>query len=57
MMQSGPDPETFGTVGQQYITSSGYIKKLKLSHYTPRRRLGGYKVQLLLILNFGTRWG
>jgi hypothetical protein len=30
---------------------------LKLSHYTPRRRLCGEEVQLLLILNLGTRWG
>jgi hypothetical protein len=27
----------------------------KLSHYTPRRRLGG-EVQLLLILGLGSRW-
>jgi hypothetical protein len=31
--------------------------KLKLSHYTPRRRFGGEEVQLLLILKLGTRWG
>jgi hypothetical protein len=30
--------------------------ELKLSHYTPRRRLRGEKVQLLLILGIGTRW-
>jgi hypothetical protein len=28
-----------------------------MSHYTPWRRLGGEEVQLLLILNLGTRWG
>jgi hypothetical protein len=33
------------------------LKQLKLSHYTPRRRLGGEGVQLLLILDLGTRWG
>jgi hypothetical protein len=32
-------------------------KKLKLSHYTPWRRLVGEEVQLLLILDFGIRWG
>jgi hypothetical protein len=31
-------------------------KKLKLSHYTPRRRLGGEDIQLLLILDLGSRW-
>jgi hypothetical protein len=30
---------------------------LKLSHYTPWRRLGGEELQLLLILDLGTRWG
>jgi hypothetical protein len=32
-------------------------KKLKLSHYMPWRHLGGEDVQLLLILDLGTRWG
>jgi hypothetical protein len=31
--------------------------KLKLSHYTPWRRLGGEEVKLLPILDLGTRWG
>jgi hypothetical protein len=31
--------------------------KVKQSRYTPWRRLGGEKVQLLLILDLGTRWG
>jgi hypothetical protein len=31
--------------------------KLKLSHCTPWRRLGGEEVQLLLILDLGIRWG
>jgi hypothetical protein len=30
--------------------------KLKLSHHIPRRRLGGEEIQLLLILDLGTRW-
>jgi hypothetical protein len=34
-----------------------FYKKLKLTHYTPRRRLRGDEVYLLLILDFGTRWG
>jgi hypothetical protein len=29
----------------------------KLFHYTPRRRLGGEELQLLLILYLETRWG
>jgi hypothetical protein len=33
------------------------IIQLKLSHYTPRRRLGGEEVYLLHILDLGTRWG
>jgi hypothetical protein len=33
------------------------LLKLKLSHYTPRRRLEGEEILLLLILNLGTRWG
>jgi hypothetical protein len=36
---------------------SHVIKKLKLSHYTPWRRLGGEEVYLLLILDLGTREG
>jgi hypothetical protein len=31
--------------------------KLKLSRYTPWRRLGEEEIQLLLILDLGTRWG
>jgi hypothetical protein len=33
------------------------FKKLKLSHYMPRRRLEGEEIELLLILDLGTRWG
>jgi hypothetical protein len=32
------------------------IIKKKLSQYTPCRHIGGEEVQLLLILNLGTRW-
>jgi hypothetical protein len=32
-------------------------KKVKMSCYTPWRRLGGKEVQLLLIPNLCTRWG
>jgi hypothetical protein len=32
------------------------VLKLKLSHCTPRRRLGGEEVQLPLILDLGTKW-
>jgi hypothetical protein len=32
-------------------------KKVKLSRYTPWRHMGEEEVQLLLILNLGTRWG
>jgi hypothetical protein len=31
--------------------------KLKVFHYTPRRRLGEEEVYLLLILDNGTAWG
>jgi hypothetical protein len=39
--------------------SSGMLRRLKvkLSRYTPWRYRGGEEVQLLLILNLGTRWG
>jgi hypothetical protein len=33
------------------------VKNLKLSQYTPLRRLRGEEVYLLLILDLGTRWG
>jgi hypothetical protein len=39
------------------VTLNKLTLKLKLSHYTPRRRLGGEEVYLLLILDLGTRWG
>jgi hypothetical protein len=31
-------------------------KKVKLSRYMPWRHMGGEEIQLLLILNLGTRW-
>jgi hypothetical protein len=39
------------------LIKAGYGKKVKLSRYTPWRHIGGDEVQLLLILNLGTRWG
>jgi hypothetical protein len=32
------------------------LVKVKQSRYTPWRRLGGEKLQLLLIHDLGTRW-
>jgi hypothetical protein len=32
-------------------------RKVKLSHYIPWRHMWGEEVQLLLILNLGSRWG
>jgi hypothetical protein len=39
--------------------SSNFIspEQLKLSHYTPRRCFRGDEVELLLTLEFDTRWG
>jgi hypothetical protein len=37
--------------------SGVYKLKLKQSHYTPWRRLWGEEVQLIFILDLGTRWG
>jgi hypothetical protein len=41
-----------GTSGEEHCSF-----KVKLSHYTSRRRLGGEDVERLLILDLGTRWG
>jgi hypothetical protein len=41
----------------KFSLNSTHIKKLKLSHYTPLRRLGGEEVYLLLIHDLGTSWG
>jgi hypothetical protein len=38
------------------VVMNNYVK-VKQSRYTPWRRLGGEEVQLLLILDLGTRWG
>jgi hypothetical protein len=32
-------------------------KKVKQSHYTPWRRLGGEEMELLLIQDLGAKWG
>jgi hypothetical protein len=44
---------------QQTISNkiSRLLAKGKLSCYMPWRHLGGEEVQLLLILDLGTRWG
>jgi hypothetical protein len=39
------------------VTSNPNGLKLKLSLYTPRRRLWGEEVQIILILDLSTRWG
>jgi hypothetical protein len=39
------------------LVSNKVKKKVKLSRYTPCRRIGREEVQLLLILKLGTRWG
>jgi hypothetical protein len=41
------------------LSSSGTFlhEKVNLSRYMPLRHMGGEVVQLLLILNLGTRWG
>jgi hypothetical protein len=39
------------------VTSNPYGLKLKLSLYTQRRRLWWEEVQIILILDLGTRWG
>jgi hypothetical protein len=50
-----PEEESF-PIREKYYSLS-VLKKLKLSHYTPRRRLGGEEAQLPLILELGSRWG
>jgi hypothetical protein len=45
---------TFRIKNIQFICKK---KKVKLSRYTPCRHTGGEEVQLLLILNLGTKWG
>jgi hypothetical protein len=40
-----------------YLKMMMRTPKVKLSRYTPWRRLGWETVSLLLILNLGTRWG
>jgi hypothetical protein len=39
-----------------YVSKS-VVSKVKQSHHTPWRRLGGKELQFLLILDLGTRWG
>jgi hypothetical protein len=40
-----------------YVAHPMIKVKVKQSRYTPWRRLGGEEIQLLLILDLGTRWG
>jgi hypothetical protein len=54
------DPEIDKSIhfSEIQVNSLGPSKlKIKLSHYTPRRLLGGEEIQLLLILDLSTRWG
>jgi hypothetical protein len=52
--------EGSGTTLIQFICSLiqlySYLKKIKLSHYTPRRRLEGEEAKFLLIIDLSTRW-
>jgi hypothetical protein len=38
-------------------SDSNWLTSIKLSRYTPWSQIGGEEVQLLIILNLGTRWG
>jgi hypothetical protein len=40
-----------------YLTGLLVSKKVKWSRHMPWRHMGGEEVQLLLVLNLGTRWG
>jgi hypothetical protein len=42
--------------GDMFLLHDGKVK-VRVSRYTPLRRMGGEEVYLLLILNLGTRWG
>jgi hypothetical protein len=41
----------------RHNTKDPLLANVKQSRYTPCRGLGGEEVQLLLILDLGTRWG
>jgi hypothetical protein len=45
------------TLNVMFMLSVKMVKKANQSRYTPWWRLGGEEVQLLLILDLGTRWG
>jgi hypothetical protein len=47
----------FKTSGLNFEREYFLKKKFKRSHYTPWRRLGGKEVQLLFILELGSKWG
>jgi hypothetical protein len=52
-----PSPCRRAYAEQFHFASSSFFLKVKQSHYTPWRRLGGEEILLLLILDLGTRWG
>jgi hypothetical protein len=56
-MRGNYNRSNFITPSQSLISVRYLYKKVKLFCYTPWRLLGGEEVQLLLILNLGTRWG
>jgi hypothetical protein len=47
----------YGTHENRSDNNSHFHVKAKQSCYTPRRRLGGEEIDLLLIPDLGTRWG
>jgi hypothetical protein len=60
MMEAARTSETlvnFYQTPQRYNPEDSHLPKIKLSRYTPWRRLRGEEVQFLLILDLGTRWG
>jgi hypothetical protein len=54
--QEGPCSTEFATLWVIFRIRFDFYKKLKLSHYTTRSAWGE-EVQLLLILDLGTKWG
>jgi hypothetical protein len=56
LIRPGSEPPIYDT-GLLPLPIFLYDKKVKLSHYTPRRRLGVEEIQLLFFLDLGTRWG
>jgi hypothetical protein len=50
-------PANVSKIFDWYLHFFDNLKRLKLSHYTPRRHLGGKEVYLVHILDLGTKWG